>query len=224
MRPRRDRDELRSRRNAKSIISISKDGSMNKGLKRILMAAVWLALACASPLAQVKPKTPVNPAAPQGTPVPANPSASPTAPATDGAATPPASEWISRCASEARQGSLECMLEQTAVLSKTGQLVAAVSVRVPADTHQPVMAVQVPNGLFLPAGVNLQIDEKKPLSLPLQTCDVKGCYAGMSISAELLADLKAGKKLAVTFQNLTKENITVPLQLTNFAQAYQKIQ
>jgi hypothetical protein len=46
----------------------------------------------------------------------------------------------------------------------------------------------------------------------------------MPISPELLAELKGGKKLAVSFQNLTKENISVPLQLTNFDQAYQKIQ
>ncbi|MBV9567363.1 MAG: invasion associated locus B family protein, partial [Hyphomicrobiales bacterium] len=113
---------------------------------------------------------------------------------------------------------------QTAVLQKTGQLVAAVSIRVPSDTHQPSLAVQIPVGLFLPAGVTLTIDDKKPLNLALQTCDLKGCYAAMPISAELLGDLKGGKKLAVSFQNLTKENISVPLQLANFGQAYQKIQ
>ncbi|MBV8765555.1 MAG: invasion associated locus B family protein, partial [Hyphomicrobiales bacterium] len=142
----------------------------------------------------------------------------------DGVSQPPGSEWVSRCASEARQGALECVVEQTAVLQKTGQLVAAVSIRVPADTHQPSLAVQIPVGLFLPAGVTLQIDEKKPLNLTLQTCDLKGCYAAMPISPELLAELKAGKKLAVSFQNLTKENISVPLQLANFEQVYQKIQ
>jgi hypothetical protein len=50
----------------------------------------------------------------------------------------------------------------------------------------------------------LQIDEKKPLNLTLQTCDLKGCYAATPIAPELLAELKAGKKLAVSFQNLTK--------------------
>jgi invasion protein IalB len=201
---------------------------MNTGLKRILTVGACLVLASVgSSLAQVKPKAAGKPAPPATSAAQANPLASTgvAPPAGTDAAPPPApSEWVSRCASEARQGALECALEQTAVLQKTGQLIAAVSVRVPSDTRQPIIAVQIPVGLFLPAGVTLQIDDKKPLTLPLQTCDLKGCYAGMPISPDMLAELKGGKKLAVSFQNLTKENITVPMQLTNFEPAYQKIQ
>ena len=200
---------------------------MKTGLNAILAGTLCLLLPTASS-AQVKPKTLPKPAAASTqAPAPAAEGATgvvaPQA-SGDGVSQPPGSEWVSRCASEARQGALECVVEQTAVLQKTGQLVAAVSIRVPADTHQPSLAVQIPVGLFLPAGVTLQIDEKKPLNLTLQTCDLKGCYAAMPISPELLAELKGGKKLAVSFQNLTKENISVPLQLANFEQVYQKIQ
>jgi invasion protein IalB len=199
---------------------------MKKGL--ILTGAVCLLWASvASSFAQAKPKASVKPAAAPSQATPAAEGATGVVapqPSADGASQPPGSEWVSRCASEGRQGALECVAEQTAVLQKTGQLVAAVSIRVPADTHQPSLAVQIPVGLFLPAGVTLQIDDKKPLNLTLQTCDLKGCYAATPISPELLDELKGGKKLAVSFQNLTKENISVPLQLTNFDQAYQKIQ
>jgi invasion protein IalB len=97
-------------------------------------------------------------------------------------------------------------------------------VRVPTDTHQPVMMVQLPVGLYLPAGLNLQVDDGKPQPIPLQTCDVKGCYAGTQISAELIASLKTGKRLTLTFQNLAKNNVVVPIALDNFADAYQRIQ
>ena len=180
---------------------------MNKRLNGILSGAVCLLLASVAPsVAQVKPKAPAKPAAAPAQAAPAaEGSTGIVAPQASADGTqPPASEWISRCASDARQGALECVVEQTAVLQKTGQLVAAVSIRVPADTHQPSLAVQIPVGLFLPAGVTLQIDEKKPLNLTLQTCDLKGWYAATPIAAELLAELKAGKKLAVSFQNLTK--------------------
>ncbi|MFI5013302.1 MAG: invasion associated locus B family protein [Hyphomicrobiales bacterium] len=201
---------------------------MHTRLKTIMAACAWTALACAAPsLAQVKPKTPPKPAAapPQPITAPAAQAAPAAAPAAaDATQTPPPPEWVSRCASDARQGALECAVEQTAFLSKTGQLVAAVTIRVPPDTRQPTMAIQVPVGLFLPGGVSLQIDDGKPLTLALQTCDLKGCYAGMMVTPEMLAALRAGKKLAITFQSLSKENITIPMQLTNFAQAYQKIQ
>jgi invasion protein IalB len=168
----------------------------------------------------------VRPAAPSVGPAQkpqAPPAASESQPAPN--PNPPASGgWVSKCVSESRQNPVECSMEQTVVLTSTGQLLASVLVRVPTDTHQPVMMIQVPVGLYLPAGLNLQIDEGKPQPIPLQTCDLKGCYAGMQISQELIASLKAGKRLTMTFQNLAKNNVVVPMALDNFADAYQKIQ
>jgi invasion protein IalB len=190
--------------------------------------AVSACLASAAMAASPAIMAQVKPAAPKPAPVKPTPAPQPEPPAApaagEAAQSPKPPEWVSRCASEARGGTLECAIEQTVYLSKTGQLVAAVTIRVPADTHQPGLAVQVPVGLYLPAGVSLQIDEGKPLALVLQTCDLKGCYAATQVSPEMLAALKSGKTLTIIFQNLNKEAIRVPLQLSNFAEAYQRIQ
>lgn len=140
------------------------------------------------------------------------------------AAAPAAPAWRSRCASASRQSVPECAIEQTAVLDKTGQMLAAVSVRLPPAGGQPVMMVHVPVGLFLPAGISVRIDEQSPLQLVVQTCDLRGCYAGSPVSAEMLKAMKAGKRLAVGFQSLSKQAVTVPLTLAQFAESYQRIQ
>lgn len=150
--------------------------------------------------------------------------AAPAAPSPAQAAAPVLAAWRSHCNSASRQTVPECMVEQTAILGKTGQMLASVSVRVPPSGSQPVMMVQVPVGLFLPAGINVRIDEQPPLQLVIQTCDLKGCYAGSPISADMLKAMKAGKQLGVEFQNLSKQAITVPLTLTQFAEAYRSIQ
>jgi invasion protein IalB len=134
------------------------------------------------------------------------------------------SAWVSRCSSATRKAVPECVMEQTAVLTKTGQLVTALTIRVPAGTGTPVMMVHVPVGLYLPYGIKMQIDDRKPVDLVVQTCDLKGCYSGMQISPDLLGKLKTGKHLAVSFQNLAKQNISVPLTLAEFDKAYQRIQ
>jgi invasion protein IalB len=173
------------------------------------------------------PKAATRPATPAAAPPaskPQTPAATESQPPSANHAPPTAGGWVAKCVSESRQSPVECSMEQTVVLTNTGQLVASVLVRVPNDTHQPVMMIQVPVGLFLPAGLNLQIDEGKPQPVPLQTCDLKGCYAGMQITPELIASLKAGKRLTMTFQNLAKNNVAVPLGLENFADAFQKIQ
>jgi invasion protein IalB len=168
------------------------------------------------------------------------PSAAETAPKSKGAATtaqapatPPVESaapanapppgWVARCSSASRDAPLECAIEQQAVLTKTGQLVVLVNVRVPSDTHAPVALVQLPLGLSLPGGAKLQVDDGKTVELQIQTCESRGCYASAPIAPDALAALKAGKQLNVTFQTLGKETIKVPMPLTDFAVAYDKI-
>jgi invasion protein IalB len=45
----------------------------------------------------------------------------------------------------------------------------------------------------------------------------------MQISSDLLASLKGGKRLSITFQSLAKNNVMLPFVLDNFADAFQKI-
>jgi invasion protein IalB len=150
----------------------------------------------------------------------ASPSATP-APAADGQ--PPAPGWVARCGSVSRDAPLECAVEESAVLTKTGQLIVLVNIRVASDTRQPIAVIQLPLGLNLPAGAKLQVDDGKVSDLQIQTCEQRGCYANSPIAPDMLAAMKSGKQLKVSFQNLGKETITIPMQLTDFAAAYDKI-
>ena len=155
------------------------------------------------------PAQAATPAAPPAEPAPAGPPAQP--------------GWAARCTSAGRTAPLECAMEQTAVLTKTGQLIVLVNIRVPADTKAPVALVQLPLGLNLPGGAKIQVDDGKATDLQVQTCENRGCYASAPIAPELLAALKSGKQLKVSFQNLGKETITIPMPLADFAAAYDKI-
>jgi invasion protein IalB len=190
----------------------------------IRTAAVLLALAalaCVAPASAQAPKK-TAPAAPA--PAPAH---SPTPQATPApepqAAQPPVPGWISRCNSASRDAPLECAVEETAVLTKTGQLIVLVNIRVTGDTHQPVALVQLPLGLNLPAGAKLQVDDGKVIDLQIQTCENRGCYSNTPVSPEMLAALQSGKQLKVGFQNLNKEVITIPMPLADLAAAYEKV-
>ena len=101
---------------------------------------------------------------------------------------------------------------------------AAVAVQLQSGKPQPVMTIRVPGGLYIPAGLNLQIDDGKVQVVALQTCDQQGCYAEMQIGAELLAALKSGKRLLITCQNAARNKFVLPLALDNFADTFQKIQ
>jgi invasion protein IalB len=186
--------------------------SVNSALKLAIVAAVVLT---ASPSHAQAPKANTPRAAAQATPAAPAPQADPSA--------APQPGWSARCSSVSRNGPLECAIEQTAVLSKTGQLIVLVNIRVPSDTHAPVALVQLPLGLNLPNGAKLQVDEGKVVDAPIQTCEARGCYASIPITPDLLATLRSGKQLKVSFQNLGKETITIPMPLADYAAAYDKI-
>ncbi|WP_291693861.1 invasion associated locus B family protein [Bradyrhizobium sp.] len=137
--------------------------------------------------------------------------------------TPPQPGWVARCSSLGRDAPLECAVEETAVLTKTGQVIVVVNIRVASDTHTPVAVVQLPLGLNLPAGTRMQVDEGKPIDLTIQTCEDRGCYANSPVAPELLAALKSGKQLKVSFQTLSKETVTIPMPLADFPAAYDRI-
>jgi invasion protein IalB len=198
-----------------------------------LLAVATLTIVAAQPgfaqqrVAQAPSKAPApaqKSPAPAPPPAAAPPAAAPAQPPAQAGQPPKNPGWASRCTSESRQSPVECAMEQTVVLTSSGQLLASFVLRFPANTREPLMMVQVPVGLFLPAGLSLQVDENKPVTLALQTCDLKGCYAGAPVPADMLNAMKSGKRLLVTFQNMAKENVGVPLSLENFSEAYQKMQ
>jgi invasion protein IalB len=191
-------------------------------VKILATLAFVVAVAFASPgfsQAPQAPKAKTPPRAAQAAPSPTPAPQADAAPAN----TPAPPGWVARCSSASRDAPLECAVEQTAVLTKTGQLIVLLNIRVASDTRQPIAIIQLPLGLNLPAGAKLQVDDGKVSDLQIQTCEQRGCYANSPISADMLAAMKSGKQLKVSFQNLGKETITIPMPLADFAAAYDKI-
>jgi invasion protein IalB len=166
--------------------------------------------------------TPARP--PAGRQPAAAPTAAPAPPPAAAVAPSGASSWISRCSSPSRKIAPDCAVEQRAILSGTGQVVTVVSVRLPHDSRQPILVVHVPMGMYLPPGVNIQIDEGKAEHIAFQTCDMQGCYANLVVPAELLTAMKGGTKLAVSFQGGNQEPVTIPMNLADFGEAYKNIE
>lgn len=133
------------------------------------------------------------------------------------------SAWTSQCTSANRQAHQDCSITQSVFLTKTGQLIGAVTVRLPADSDSPVIMIQTPLDLFLPAGVTLSVDGGDAVPFTLQTCDLKGCYAGAKLPNSLLFGFLKGQTLKIAFQNLSKQTITLPMPLAGFGTAYQSI-
>ena len=183
---------------------------------RLVALAAAVLLSTGAAYAQQSAKKNAAPPAPAAQPSPA-----PTQAQTDGAPGQPG--WIVRCTSASREAPLECAMEQNAVLTKTGQTVVLINIRIAPDTRTPIALLQLPLGLNLPIGAKLQVDEGKMFDLQIQTCENRGCYASTPVAPDLLTALRSGKQLRVSFQNMAKETIAIPMPLNDFAAAYDKI-
>ena len=136
-------------------------------------------------------------------------------------APPPAPGWSVTCADGGK--GLACKATQTVVLAKTRQLVLAVSVSKPAGGTGTAILLHLPHGLFIPAGVTMDIDDQQAEMLAIQTCDPKGCYAGAPVAPDKLAAMSKGAKINVTFRDLKNQKVTVPVPLNGFEAAYKKL-
>ena len=129
--------------------------------------------------------------------------------------------WSVRCTNPGK--GLTCKATQAIVLGKRRKLLLSISVSKPTEGKNAAMLLKLPHGLFNPAGVAMGIDGAKHETLVIQTCDAKGCYAGAPITPDKLTAMSKGRKLNVTFQNLKKQEIVVPVPLKGFAEAYKKL-
>ena len=158
----------------------------------------------------------------QPQPAPAAAPVTPTPPPTAETA-PPQPTWMVNCTNVA--GGFDCRASQTLIAKKTGTRVLTLVVRTTPDARKPVMLIQVPLGIHLPAGVTLQIGKNAAKKLPLQSCDHEGCLTEYAVTdAEVAAmQQEADVKVSVQDQDLKMAPVTLQVSGLGFAAAYAKM-
>lgn len=131
--------------------------------------------------------------------------------------------WASICSTETRGGALDCSLSQRVIDAKTGRLIAMVRIRFPSDTRAPVMLLQMPLGVYLPAGLSLAVDNASQGKAEFQTCEPDGCYAGMPLAGTLLKAMLKGQTLNITIQDQAHNDTTLRISLAGFSKTYEDI-
>jgi invasion protein IalB len=133
----------------------------------------------------------------------------------------PRPNWVVNCA-QGQEG-LECRAGQSLFLKQTGQRFMSVAVVVAPDTKKPRLLLQLPLGVYLPAGVSLKIGKDEVKTLPFLSCDQAGCVAEYAVTDAELNSMVKGANLTVTAQNREKKPFSLEVLSEGFAEAYAKI-
>src|SRR5688572_25537416 len=95
----------------------------------------------------------------------------PAAPA-EGQQQAPGPSWVLTCANSPI--GLDCRVGQSLFIKESGQRLLSIVLRVPPDTKKPKMLLQLPLGIYLPAGVSIKFGKSAAKLLPLESCDKVG--------------------------------------------------
>jgi invasion protein IalB len=183
----------------------------NRMMNRIwLLAILGIAMAY---LAQ-EPAAAQQPAAPQQ-PAPAQPAA-PQQPAE----TPPLiySPWNKVCAPEKPDAKPTC-LTLIEARAPTGHFLGGVGLVEQEGETTKILRVTLPLAMLNAKGVQLTLDQDKPVAGPFLTCLPSGCLADFEAKPDLVEKLQKGQTLLVKALFLDGSLLSVTLPLTGFAKA-----
>lgn len=137
----------------------------------------------------------------------------------------PVSPWIRICKDGKEKGQKTCQIIQQILEKKSKKILLSGAVRLKQNGKKktPTLLLQLPHGMYIPAGIVVRVDKAEIVKTIAQTCDQRGCFAGLPINEKTLAKLKSGKKLVIAFNNLKKQTIAITLTLDGFEASYAKL-
>ena len=148
------------------------------------------------------------------------PNADPTGPDGSGAvaATGGASPWVKLCPTGKPQ---VCFVKYEGLEPNTGMVVAAVAVRSieGGDKQNVIVRLTTAASLVIPVGVQIKIDEDKPIQLQYAGCISLSCEAQMELTEEMFEKMRRGKQMIVAGIQPPQKLMAVPVPLSGFAKA-----
>ncbi len=128
-------------------------------------------------------------------------------------------DWVVRCEAPADKPKV-CEIAQGIQARADQGLIAQVVVGRPSKADPVRLIVELPPGVWLPAGAVLQAGEKaSPLALTFKTCP-RACFADMELKPEQVQALKgATGSGTLTFEDGARQKVQLPVSFNGFSAA-----
>lgn len=133
--------------------------------------------------------------------------------------------WAVKCEIPTGMTTQRCHIFQNVIMKKDQRPVLRIRMAVGqlGKNETPGAILTLPFGFYLPPGVMLEFPDAKPVRMTFITCASTGCRAVAALSDEMIAAMKKGDRGKVTFQDLRRRAITLPISLDGFSAGYDAI-
>ena len=129
-------------------------------------------------------------------------------------------DWSISCEQvEGGEPAEQCFIVQQRILKEGGGTVLMIHAGYPGSGEELFAQFTLPLGILLPLGMELQIDELDVKRFPIQTCGPNGCKTMVKMDESLLGALKTGAEAKITFYDIARTPVTIPISLNGFTAA-----
>lgn len=138
----------------------------------------------------------------------------------------PQNSWVKICQDQetVKDGAVSttkiCLTHHERLSSVNGMVLVSAAIRNISGVENESLMVLVPLGVALPPGVQIVIDDNKPIPLRFTFCHVGGCTAEAPAKQEVIDSFKKGKELKVLALNNQGKTVAFPVPLNGFTKAY----
>ena len=133
-----------------------------------------------------------------------------------------ASGWQVQCNNNTEE--LRCAAYFDLISEQNNQRLLRLSVQQPRNQKDRALVLQLPLGLYLPAGVQLAIDDERSRKMDIQTCNKNGCFINTPLKKPDLDRITAADRLSIVIQAVNRREIRLTLPMNGFQRAAEKIQ
>ncbi len=112
--------------------------------------------------------------------------------------------WTYKCIKSA-QYSDSCSAQQL-IRNQAGDIALDVNVSLirRGDVIVPRFKIQAPLGVFLPAGLTVELPDQKPFNVPFQFCQEQGCFINLDLADNVVEQLKNNTSMIVGYKDINR--------------------
>lgn len=133
----------------------------------------------------------------------------------------PSSSWAVNCTN--LQGGFVCEMTQAIVDSTSRSVIMLISIKRSPDQPSTAALFRSAHGVYLPAGLSVQVDSNKPVRLEFQKSDNNGVYAALPLDNQLVTDFKRGREVTLETELNKGQKFTLKAPLNGFPEAYDRV-
>ncbi|ABG42763.1 Invasion associated locus B [Paraglaciecola sp. T6c] len=114
-----------------------------------------------------------------------------------------------------------CSVSQLVAMDPEGtKVLLGANINFSMSNSFPVLMLRMPPNLNKSSGVGIKIDDNNAIQVALSQCTSVACQSVIKIDKTLFAEMRGGRVAKVAFALEKSKQLTLPLSLEGFADAY----